>query len=85
MSARNHKDIARIDKTNLAGKQYVRDSSDEGRKKDGDINLSVEIDINERLFLERNRNFKPEQVWTTRPGGNKVSLTSNIFGEHRYF
>ena len=56
MAARDHKDIARIDKSGLADRQYVdldppsdRDPFEEDGKK------NVEINVNQRLFLERNR------------------------------
>ena len=55
MAARDHKDVARIDKTGLAEKQYVNmnGSGDEDDLADGKQN--IEIQVNQRLFLERNK------------------------------
>ena len=62
MAARAHKDVAKVEDTIIAPKQYVNmnpnDSSMDSKQLDGPIN--VEIDTNSRLFLERNRKFKPE-------------------------
>jgi hypothetical protein len=62
MAARAHKDVAKVEDTLIAPKQYVNmnpnDSSMDSKQLDGPIN--VEIDTNSRLFLERNRKFKPE-------------------------
>ena len=56
MAARDHKDVARIDKTGLADKQDVyRDRSDGEGDGIGDGKANIEINVNSRLFLERNK------------------------------
>ena len=44
----------------------------------------VNIQINNRLYLERNKN-KADNAYYVAPNGEKVTLTNQIFGEHRYF
>ena len=61
MMARAHKDNTRIEDTVLADKQYTYPNDEPDSEKDinpGKVN--VEININSRLFLERNKQFKPE-------------------------
>lgn len=80
MAARDHKDVARVDLTNLAERQYVNmNPADDGKEDDGKVN--IEINVNQRLFLERNKQFKPEQVSYRTNSGEKVTLTNQIFGE----
>ena len=56
MAARDHKDVARIDRTGLAEKQDVyRDRSDDEGDGLGDGKTNIEINVNQRLFLERNK------------------------------
>ena len=56
MAARDHKDVARIDRTGLADKQDVyRDRSDDEGDGINDGKKHVEINVNSRLFLERNK------------------------------
>ena len=56
MAARDHKDVARIDRTGLADKQDVyRDRSDDEGDAIDDGKTHVEINVNSRLFLERNK------------------------------
>ena len=88
MAARAHKDVAKVEDSAIADKQYTNLNDQDNlegarRPKDGDIN--VEIDSNQRLFLERNRRYKPEQVSYRSTSGEKVTLTSHIFGEKHYF
>ena len=89
MGARDHKDIARIDKTNLHERQYVGlepvESDDEdGPDDDGNNN---DPNMNDRLFKERNKGkLPPDQLNSNRSAsGDKVTLTSKVFGSHRYF
>ena len=58
--ARDLKDESKIEYTNIYEKQFVdRDKdADKNNVRDGGNNVS--IDINSRLFLERNRQYKPE-------------------------
>ena len=47
----------------------------------------VPIDGNSRLVMERNKGkIRPEELFSHRSAsGDKVTLTSQIFGENRYF
>ena len=86
MAARDHKDIARTDKNVIADRQLISSrDGDDGPGKDTDGNVNVATNINTRLFLERNRQYKPEQVSYRTASGEKISLTNQIFGEHKYF
>ena len=45
----------------------------------------IGADENQRLFLERNKGkLRPHQL-TNSGSGDKITLTSKIFGENRYF
>lgn len=55
MGARDHKDVARIDKTGLADRQYVKEEPES----DEDDEEPFEVDVNERLFIERNKGKLP--------------------------
>ena len=85
LEARDLKDTSKIEYTNIYEKQFVDGGKDADKDKVKHGGTNVEIDINSRLFLERNRQFKPEQVSYTDKNGKKVTLTSQIFGEGRYF
>ena len=64
MAARAHKDVTRIEDSIIADKQYYDPDSDKkppnGLQIQPDGKVNVTIDINQRLFLERNKQFKPE-------------------------
>ena len=82
MFARKNKDISRVDQSVIAEKQYTTPKNDE-KKPDGNVN--VEINVNQRLFLERNKHLKPEQVKYRSGTGDLITLTDKVFGEQRYF
>ena len=84
MAARDHKDVAKIENNVIADRQYV-DLNDPGDSQVPDGKRNVEINVNQRLFLERNKQFKPEQVSYRSASGDKITLTSKIFGENKYF
>lgn len=84
MAARAHKDIAKVETTNIGNKQYTGwdepDSEDGNGPRDGGTN--IETDINYRLLLERNKELKPEKITYKSPSGEKVTITNQIFGEN---
>lgn len=88
MAGRANKDVSKIDKTAIADRQLIPTDSEDPSEYDDvvpDGPINVETDLNSRLFLERNRQFKPEQVKWKTPTGDKITLTSQIFGENKYF
>ena len=85
LQARDLKDESKIEYTNIYEKQFIDGNKDGDKNGVQDGGTNVQIDINSRLFLERNRQFKPEQVSYIDKNGKKVTLTSHIFGEGRYF
>ena len=62
LMARDLKDESKIEYTNIYEKQFIDTNKDGDKNNVQDGGTNVSIDINSRLFLERNRQFKPEQV-----------------------
>ena len=46
--------------------------------------MNIEVNVNSRLFLERNRHLSPEQVQYKMAGGERISLTDQIFGQNNF-
>ena len=67
---------AELAKNAAARRQYQPEPFEDGK---------INITVNSRLYLERNKHLKPEDVLYRAPNGDKVTLTDQIFGEHRYF
>ena len=84
MAAREAAEIARVEETYMeekkrreeARKEYPPDPFEDGK---------INITVNARLHLERNKHLKPDQVQYRAPNGDKVTITNQIFGEHKYF
>ena len=79
---RKEKDIAQI-KDTIVGQRSPNES--EGSQDEGGPSEDYEVQINTRLFLERNRHISPEKASYRAADGSKVSLTNQIFGEKHYF
>jgi len=46
--------------------------------------VNIEINVNSRLYLERNKHLKPEQIQYRLASGEKISLTDQIFGDNNF-
>ena len=84
MAAREAAEIANVEQTYIEEKK-IREAARREYPPDPFEDGKVNITVNSRLYLERNKHLKPEQVQFRGPGGEKVSITDQVFGEQKYF
>ena len=80
IAARENLEVVNAAQKLLDEKMLREEAKAEEPFEDGKVN----IQINNRLYLERNKN-KADNAYYVAPNGEKVTLTNQIFGEHRYF
>lgn len=84
MAARAAADAAAVEQTFLGEKRIREEARKEYPAEDPFEDGKINITVNARLHLERNKHLKPEQLQYRGPGGQKISITDQIFGENRY-
>lgn len=83
MLARENGEVARVE-DGIIGEKKRQENELDIKNPFDDGKINIEINVNQRLFLERNRHLKPDQVQYKAASGQKVSLTDAIFGEKNY-
>ena len=83
MEAREMADMVRLEE--IENDKNRREKADRDYPNPFDVGkINIEVNVNSRLFLERNKHLKAENVQYQMASGEKISLTNKIFGDNNY-